>query len=57
MQMDLQLKKKFLAELNSVVGKLSQIGFLNIYITYNILPVSQTRLKPSPRLKCKSELF
>ncbi len=22
-----------------------------------IPPVSQTRLKPSPRLKCKSELF
>ncbi len=23
----------------------------------NIHPLSQTRLKPSPRLKCKSELF
>ncbi len=43
MQMDLQLKKKFLAELNSVVGKLSHISLINIYITYNIPPVSQTR--------------
>ncbi len=34
------------------------IAFLHAKLTFKTYtPVSQTRLKPSPRLKCKSELF
>ncbi len=38
-------------------GNLSNVKLFHISVIINIPLVSQTRLKPSPRLKCKSEVF
>ncbi len=55
----------FVTKARTLITELGKLNQLEIFI-YLILPtinqtanppLSQTRLKPSPRLKCKSELF